>query len=98
MNHAARSGCRSFAEGCERLMTSTSSGLDLLNVAKASLGELRDDYLKWLMRDRQLPWDPADPEARAIQELDLDPAPTSAPGGDRHGRDHRAQWRQGGRD
>ncbi|MDD5707031.1 MAG: hypothetical protein PHR35_13995 [Kiritimatiellae bacterium] len=27
MNHAARSGCRNFAEGCERLMTSTSSGL-----------------------------------------------------------------------
>lgn len=81
MNHAARSGCRNFAEGCERLMTSTSSGLDLLNVAKASLGELRDDYLKWLMRDRQLPWDLTDPEARALQQLDLDPAPASTPGG-----------------
>jgi four helix bundle protein len=44
MNHAARSGCRNFAEGCERLMTSSASGMDLLNVAKGSLGELRDDY------------------------------------------------------
>lgn len=41
MNHAARSGNRNFAEGCERLMTSTASGMDLLNVAKASLGEAR---------------------------------------------------------
>ena len=80
MNHAARSGCRNFAEGCERLMTSTGAGLDLLNVAKASLGELRDDYLKWLMRDKQLPWDAAGPEALAVQELDLDPAPASTAG------------------
>ncbi|MBM4143993.1 MAG: hypothetical protein FJ225_10450 [Lentisphaerae bacterium] len=77
MNHAARSGCRNFAEGCERLMTSTSSGLDLLNVAKGSLGELRDDFLKWLMRDRQLPWDAADADAQAVQRLDLDTAPQS---------------------
>jgi four helix bundle suffix protein len=78
MNHAARSGCRNFAEGCERLMTSTGSGLDLLNVAKGSLGELRDDYLKWLMRDRQLPWDAADADALAVQGLDMDPPPNSA--------------------
>ena len=75
MNHAARSGCRNFAEGCERLMTSTSSGLDLLNVAKGSLGELRDDYIKWLLRARQLPWDDASDEARTVQRLDLEPPP-----------------------
>lgn len=81
MNHAARSGCRNFAEGCERLMTATSSGLDLLNVARASLGELRDDYLKWLMRDRKLPWDTADADAQAVQRTDLDPAPQSGGSG-----------------
>jgi len=77
MNHAARSGNRNFAEGCERLMTSTSSGLDLLNVAKASLGELRDDYLKWLMRDKKLPWDAGDADGQAVHRTDLDPAPQS---------------------
>ncbi len=82
MNHAARSGCRNFAEGCERLMTSTSSGLDLLNVAKGSLGELRDDYIKWLLRARRLPWDDASTEAKTVLRLDLEPPPgTAAPGG-----------------
>lgn len=71
MNHAARSGSRNFAEGSERLMTSTSSGLDLLNVAKGSLAELRDDYLKWLMRHDELPWD--EPEAVRVRRIDLDP-------------------------
>jgi hypothetical protein len=80
MNHAARSGNRNFAEGCERLMTSTASGLDLLNVAKASLCELRDDYLKWLLRARQLPWGDTVPEAVAIRRLDLDPPPGRAAG------------------
>ncbi|OGV62483.1 MAG: hypothetical protein A3K18_06035 [Lentisphaerae bacterium RIFOXYA12_64_32] len=78
MNHAARSGCRNFAEGCERLMTSTGAGIDLLNVAKGSLGELGDDYLKWLMKDKQLPWDATDTDALAVQGLDMDPAPASA--------------------
>lgn len=71
MNHAARSGSRNFAEGSERLMTSTSSGIDLLNVAKGSLAELRDDYLKWLMRHDELPWD--EPEAVRVRRIDLDP-------------------------
>lgn len=71
MNHAARSGSRNFAEGSERLMTSTSSGLDLLNVAKGSLAELRDDYLKWLMRHDELPWD--EPEAVHVRRIVFDP-------------------------
>ena len=75
MNHAARSGCRNFAEGCERLMTSSASGMDLLNVAKGSLGELRDDYLKWLLCARRLPWDDSAPDALAVRRTDLDPAP-----------------------
>ena len=78
MNHAARFGNRNFAEGCERLMTSMSSGLDLLNVAKSSLCELRDDYLKWLLRVRQLPWKDTAPKAVAVRRLDLDPPPGSA--------------------
>ena len=76
MNHAARSGSRNFAEGSERLMTSTSSGLDLLNVAKGSLAELRDDYLKWLMRHDELPWD--EPEAVHVRRIVFD-LPTPSP-------------------
>ncbi|MEI7948195.1 MAG: four helix bundle suffix domain-containing protein, partial [bacterium] len=76
MNHAARSGSRNFAEGSERLMTSTSSGLDLLNVAKGSLAELRDDYLKWLMRHDELPWD--EPEAVRVRRIAFDPPTPSS--------------------
>jgi four helix bundle suffix protein len=85
MNHAARSGSRNFAEGSERLMTSTSSGIDLLNVAKGSLAELRDDYLKWLMRHDELPWD--EPEAVRVRRIDLDPPtqPQSSPSTDSTG-------------
>lgn len=75
MNHAARSGCRNFAEGSERLMTSHTSAMDQLNVAVGSLGELRDDYLKWLLRQRHLPWADDDPQAMAIRTIDPDPAP-----------------------
>lgn len=75
MNHAARSGCRNFAEGCERLMTSTAGGLDLLNIAKGSLCELRDDYIKWLLCRDTLPWDDDDEQARAVSRLDLEPPP-----------------------
>ena len=103
MNHAARSGCRNFAEGCERLMTSSASGMDLLNVAKGSLGELRDDYLKWLLRARRLPWDDSAPDACAVRRTDLDPAPGGGTerrgGGDdgRIGRDGRDGSAGGGR-
>jgi four helix bundle suffix protein len=75
MNHAARSGSRNFAEGSERLMTSTSSGIDLLNVAKGSLSELRDDYLKWLLQHDELPWD--EPEAALVKRVTLDPPASS---------------------
>jgi len=74
MNHAARSGCRNLAEGSERLTTSSASGIDLINVALASLCELRDDYNKWLMKHGQAPWAMADAEAQKILATRLDPA------------------------
>jgi restriction system protein len=74
MTHAARSGCRNIAEGCERLTTSQSSGIDLVNVAYASLCELRDDYNRWLMLDKQAPWATASEEAQQLYTLRLDPA------------------------
>jgi four helix bundle suffix protein len=72
MTHAARSGCRNFAEGSERLMTSYSTALELLDVARASLCELRDDYNKWLMMRGQAPWPMAGEEAKRIYSMRLD--------------------------
>jgi four helix bundle suffix protein len=73
MTHAARSGCRNFAEGSERLMTSYSTAIELLDVARASLCELRDDYNKWLMMRGQAPWPMASAEAQRIYSMRLDP-------------------------
>lgn len=73
MTHAARSGCRNFAEGSERLMTSYATATELLDVARASLCELRDDYNKWLLMRWQVPWAMESPEARRIFGLRLDP-------------------------
>lgn len=66
MTHAARSGCRNFAEGSEPLMTSYSSAIKLLDVDRASLCELRDDFNKWLMMQWQAPWTQSSEEAGRI--------------------------------
>jgi four helix bundle suffix protein len=72
MTHAARSGCRNFAEGSERLMTSYATALELLDVARASLCELRDDYNKWLMMLGEAPWAMGSGEAQRIYDVRLD--------------------------
>jgi len=72
MNHAARSGCRNFAEGSERLMTSYATALELLDVARASLCELRDDYNRWLMLQGQAPWPKESAEAARVYGVRLD--------------------------
>jgi four helix bundle suffix protein len=74
MTHAARSGCRNIAEGCERLTTSQASGIDLVNVAYASLCELRDDYNLWLMLGKQAPWPTQSQEAQSLYCIRLDSA------------------------
>ena len=54
MTQAARSGVKNLTEGSERQATSMQTTLKLIDVAKASLCELRDDYLTWLL-DKNLP-------------------------------------------
>ena len=49
MTQAARSGVKNLTEGSEREATSMQNVLKLLDVAKASLCELRDDYMTWLL-------------------------------------------------
>ncbi len=78
MTHAGRSGSRNFAEGSERLMTSYASAMELLDVARASLCELRDDYNAWLMMQGRAPWPMDSAEAQRVYGLRLD-APDYGP-------------------
>ena len=74
MTQAARSGVKNLTEGSEREATSMQNVLKLLDVAKASLCELRDDYMTWLL-DRGLPpWRTASDEAQAVYRVLIDKA------------------------
>ena len=73
MTQAGRSGCRNMAEGSERLMTSYSTALKLLDVARASLCELRDDFCEWLMLQGQAPWPRNSDSAKRVYSTRLDP-------------------------
>lgn len=66
MTQAARSGVKNLTEGSERQATSMQTALKLLDVARASLCELRDDYLTWLMDADLVPWPQSSPEAQAV--------------------------------
>ena len=74
MTQAARSGVKNLTEGSEREATSMQNVLKLLDVAKASLCELRDDYITWLL-DRGLPpWRTASEEAQAVYRVLIEKA------------------------
>ena len=70
MVQAARSGYQNIGEGSEDSATSKKLEMNLTNVARSSLGEVRKDYVKYLTR-RHLPhWqegDPAFAEARRLR-------------------------------
>ena len=69
MVQAARSGKQNIAEGSLAAATSKQSEIHLTNVAKASLGELQEDYEDFL-RDKKLPtWDKDHPQARQLSKL-----------------------------
>lgn len=74
MTQAARSGVKNLTEGSEREATSAQSVLKLLDVAKASLCELRDDYMIWLLDRRLTPWRASSAEAQAVYKVLLDKA------------------------
>lgn len=57
MVQAARSGKQNIAEGVEDGLLSAEMELKLVNVARASLVELREDYEDYLMAHRLLCWD-----------------------------------------
>ncbi len=57
MVQAARSGKQNIVEGSEDGKTSTEMELKLLNVARASIGELREDYEDYLKSHSLEQWD-----------------------------------------
>lgn len=74
MTQAARSGVKNLTEGCERRATSMQTTLKLLDVAKASLCELRDDYLTWLLDLGLPPWPQRSAEAQEVYAVRFDAA------------------------
>ncbi len=74
MTQAARSGVKNLTEGSERLATSMQTTLKLIDVAKASLCELRDDYLTWLLDKNLPPWPQSSAEAQAVYAVRFDAA------------------------
>lgn len=77
MVQAARSGYQNIAEGSEDSATSKKLEMNLTNVARASLDEVRKDYLKYFSR-RNLPvWQDGEPlftEARNLRPQTLEEA------------------------
>lgn len=56
MTQAARSAPANIAEGNSRHSTSKETEMKLTDVARATLAELANDYLNWLLRHEQTPW------------------------------------------
>lgn len=69
MVQAARSGKQNIVEGSEAGMTSTESELKLLNVARASLQELREDYADYLRSHHLAVWDSSHPRAASLRQF-----------------------------
>ena len=69
MVQAARSGKQNIVEGSEDGKTSTEMELKLLNVARASIGELRQDYEDYLKSRKLEVWTHADKRFQPMQEF-----------------------------
>lgn len=72
MTQAARSAPANIAEGNSRHSTSRETEMKLTDVARASLAELANDYLNWLLRHDSLPWSVSSAEYRAVNAIQLD--------------------------
>lgn len=67
MRHAARSGKQNIVEGS--LENSTEGNLKLTGVARASYGELLEDYKDFLRRNRLSLWPKEDPRIMGIRSI-----------------------------
>ena len=69
MVQAARSGKQNIVEGNADIETSLEMGIKLLNVAKASLHELREDYEDYLKTRGHWQWDEGSKELEAMRRI-----------------------------
>ena len=72
MLQAARSGKQNIIEGCAAGITSSKTEIKLVNVAKASLQELLEDYEDYLKTRNQRQWEEDSPELLKMRELGRD--------------------------
>lgn len=69
MVQAARSGKQNIVEGSADGATSTEMELKLLNVARASIHELREDYRDFLVSRQLLLWQPGHPRFQPMVDF-----------------------------
>ena len=69
MVQAARSGKQNILEGCQASGTSKEAEIKLINVARASLEELLEDYRDFLRVRKQKLWDKNSREALFVRRL-----------------------------
>ena len=72
MTQAARSVPANIAEGSSRHSTSRETEMRLTDVARASLAELANDYLNWLLTHESIPWSVNAAEYHAVNNVRLD--------------------------
>lgn len=69
MIQAARSGKQNIIEGCNASPTSSKTEIKLINVAKASLKELLEDYEDYLKTRNHRQWEVGSVEYEAMRDL-----------------------------
>lgn len=69
MVQAARSGKQNIIEGCAASSTSAKTEIKLVNVAKASLQELLEDYIDYLRTRGHRQWEEGSVELEAMRQL-----------------------------
>ena len=72
MTQAARSAPANIAEGNSRHSISKETEMKLTDVARATLSELANDYLNWLLRQESIPWSVNSSEYKAVSNIHLD--------------------------
>ena len=72
MLQAARSGKQNIIEGCAAGSTSSKTEIKLINVAKASLQELLEDFEDYLKTRNHRQWEENSPELLKMRELGRD--------------------------
>lgn len=72
MTQAARSAPANIAEGNSRHSTSKETEMKLTDVARATLAELSNDYMNWLLLHGQAPWSMRSQEYKAVVAVQFD--------------------------